>query len=52
MRLFSDLKSDFTFSPRSPISPCWERKQSIKGREADGGVEVGAATQGQIISGV
>lgn len=38
--LFSDLKSDFTFSPRSPISPCWEKKQSIKGGEAEGGVWV------------
>lgn len=32
--MFGDLKSDFTFSPCSPISPCWERKQSIKGRKA------------------
>lgn len=34
--MFSHLNSHFTFSPRSPISPCWERKQSIKDRKARG----------------
>lgn len=53
--VFGDLNQDFTFSPLSPISPCWERKQSIRDKKAE---EVGlswgviAVTEGQIVSGV
>lgn len=32
--MFGDLNLHFTFSPRSPISPCWERKQHIKHRKS------------------
>lgn len=48
------LKSDLTFSPRSPISPCWERKQNIKSGKAlqEPGSGGESATKGQIVSGV
>lgn len=51
--MFGDLNLHFTFSPRSPISPCWERKQHIKHRKAQ--EELGSAgelssSKGQIIS--